>query len=143
MKLGRMDIAIALLMSVIVMSCEDIGEPADNLSGRYTFTGYDLNGTPVIHGTILLRRDDGTISGEKNLVSEPFACESGTGLVEGEASGASLIRVFLSPAPCLVYIEGSITGETIKGNRFGLPDRAPVMVPEKLGTFQAVRIERE
>jgi len=70
MKHQSVCVVVALFIAVLLISCGDIGEPADYLTGQYTYTGYDLSGNPVVSGTLTLRRNDGSVGGRKELVGE-------------------------------------------------------------------------
>ena len=128
--------AVALLIAVSLISCGDIGEPVDYLTGEYAYTGYDLSGNPVVSGTLTLRRNDGSVGGRKELVGE--LSESGTGNIHGEMFESGMVRIFLSPSPGVVYIEGNIANGIIEGKRFFVLDKPPI--PQRVGTFKAIRI---
>lgn len=97
-------LSLALFVVGLHMGCEDIGQPADNLNGQYTYTGYSLSGNPVVSGTLTIQRNDGTVVGEKNLAGQ--LPESGISSIHGQILESDVVRVVLSPSPTVTYIKG-------------------------------------
>ncbi len=127
-----------------MVGCHDSGQPTElkTPSGKFAYTGYDLDGTIVTLGTMILHRQGNQITGERELEGTNNVVDSGAigGTINPDGS---FVAVF-DPTKVLysyVSIVGSEwpTFKSISGDVIGFSGTASWAV--KKGTFKLSPIE--
>jgi hypothetical protein len=115
-----------------LISCEDLGTGTE-ISGTYSYAAFDLNGTQVASGTLVLRRTDSQMNGQLHTGEEVIA-------FEGRVIDSTTIELWEDTQRLgATGLRGSKDDGTVHGDILFNTGAGPV--PRKTGTFRADRIE--
>ena len=127
--IGTLFTMVAFLF--LLSSCKDFGVPESRveISGTYSYTAFNLSGTEVASGTLVIARIDSRLSGELTI-------SGNIKTLEGRVD-SSRIELSDSQIPSTILVGWKQDG-TIEGDVFFESGGPPVA--RRIGTFHAGRI---
>lgn len=129
------------ILALLITSCKNDGGTSTgntDISGTYSYKGFDTTNTEVSSGTLVLRQTNSELNGDKNITG---SIEAGTGTIQGRVVKSDTINLFLNPQQVgSVELQGAKGDETIHGDRRLNTGASPIS--RKIGTFRAIRVRR-